>query len=208
VPRISPERREAKRGEIIAAARRCFSRAGFHQTSMPEIAAEAGLSAGAPYRYFASKEEIILAIAAEAFHLIFEPVRRLADATAAPALADLVAASLATIEQDTVTDEAGRAVPVAELLRCVVQTWSEILRSEEVRDGATAGFEGVRGSIADALRRGQAAGTMPPDADPDLAARAAMGLLHGLLLQRVAFGTADTGGLAEGIRAVLGGGAG
>ncbi|MEY9931120.1 hypothetical protein ABH926_005767 [Catenulispora sp. GP43] len=117
-----------------------------------------------------------------------------------------MAASLATIEQDTVTDAAGRTVPVEELLRCVVQTWSEILRSEEVRDGATAGFEGVRRSIADALRRGQGAGAIPPGADPDLAARAAMGLLHGLMLQRVAFGTTDTTGLAEGIRAVLGGG--
>ena len=66
MPRITPERREAKRAEIVAAARRCFSRDGFHQTSMPDIAAEAGVSAGAPYRYFASKEEIILAIAGDA----------------------------------------------------------------------------------------------------------------------------------------------
>lgn len=206
MPRISPERREAKRGEIIAAARRCFSRDGFHQTSMPEIAAEAGVSAGAPYRYFASKEEVILAIAGDAFQLIFEPVRRLAEATAAPTVADLVAASLATIEQDTVTDAAGGVVPVEELLRCVVQTWSEILRSEEVRGGAAEGFEGVRRSIAEALGRGQAAGAMPKNVDTDLAARTVMGLLHGLLLQRVAFGIADTKGLAEGVRAVLGGG--
>src|ERR1041385_5448735 len=87
VPRITPERREAKRAEIVAAARRCFSRDGFHQTSMPDIAAEAGVSAGAPYRYFASKEEIILAIAGDAFRLIFEPVERLGarhDAPPAP----------------------------------------------------------------------------------------------------------------------------
>ena len=173
---------------------------------MPEIAAEAGVSAGAPYRYFASKEEIILAIAGDAFQLIFEPVRRLAEATAAPTVADLVAASVATIEQNTVTDAGGGVVPVEELLRCVVQTWSEILRSEEVRDGAAEGFEGVRRSIAEALRRGQAAGAMPETVDADLAARAVMGLLHGLLLQRVAFGGIETSGLAEGIRAVLSGG--
>ncbi|WP_106968974.1 helix-turn-helix domain-containing protein [Streptomyces sp. PRh5] len=34
--------------EIVAAARRRFSRDGFHQSSMPDIAAEAGVSAGAP----------------------------------------------------------------------------------------------------------------------------------------------------------------
>jgi AcrR family transcriptional regulator len=47
MPRITQERRDAKRANIVAAARRCFSRDGFHQTSMPEIAREAGVSAGA-----------------------------------------------------------------------------------------------------------------------------------------------------------------
>ncbi|MFJ9341987.1 helix-turn-helix domain-containing protein [Streptomyces sp. NPDC101733] len=48
VPRITDERRAANRAQIVAAARRCFSRDGFHQTSMPDIAAEAGVSAGPP----------------------------------------------------------------------------------------------------------------------------------------------------------------
>ena len=43
MPRITAERREARRTAILAAARRCFSRDGFHQTSMPDIAREAGL---------------------------------------------------------------------------------------------------------------------------------------------------------------------
>lgn len=205
MPRISPERREARRAEIVAAARRCFSRDGFHQTSMPEIAAEAGVSAGAPYRYFASKEEIILAIAGDAFRLIFEPVERLADGADAPSVADLVAASLETIARETVADAAGRPVAVEELLRCAVQTWSEMLRSDEVRGPAMEGFELVRSSIARALRRGQGARTVPAALDPERGARAVMGLLHGVLLQRVAFGLTDTAGFAEDVRAILGG---
>src|SRR5689334_6249736 len=59
VPRLTDERREARRAEIVAAARRCFARDGFHQTSMPDIAREAGMSAGAFYRYFPSKEDVI-----------------------------------------------------------------------------------------------------------------------------------------------------
>lgn len=205
MPRISAERREAKRAEIVAAARRCFSRDGFHQTSMPEIAAEAGVSAGAPYRYFASKEEIILAIAGDAFRLIFEPVERLADSADAPTVADLVAAALETMARETVTDAGGRRVEVEELLRCAVQTWSEMLRSDEVRGPATEGFELVRRSIARALRRGQAAQTVPAGLDPERGARAVMGLLHGALLQRVAFGLTDTAGFAEDVRVILGG---
>jgi TetR/AcrR family transcriptional repressor of uid operon len=52
-----------RRGEILAAAQACFARSGFHQTSMQEICAEAGMSPGNLYRYFRSKEDIIAGIA-------------------------------------------------------------------------------------------------------------------------------------------------
>lgn len=52
-----------RRDEILSAAQRCFARSGFHQASMQEICAEAGMSPGNLYRYFASKEAIILGIA-------------------------------------------------------------------------------------------------------------------------------------------------
>ncbi|MBW8794123.1 MAG: TetR/AcrR family transcriptional regulator [Streptomyces sp.] len=205
MPRITPERREAKRAEIVAAARRCFSRDGFHQTSMPDIAAEAGVSAGAPYRYFASKEEIILAIASDAFRLVFEPVERLAASTDHASVADLLAASLDALNADTVTDSAGRQVPVDELLRCAVQSWSELLRNDAVRARAVEGFQGVLHSITEALRRGRAAGSVPPSVEPEHGARVVMGLLHGCLLQRVAFGLTDTTGFGDDVRTLLGG---
>ncbi|MEJ0078711.1 MAG: TetR/AcrR family transcriptional regulator [Alphaproteobacteria bacterium] len=52
-----------RRSEILSAAQTCFARAGFHQTSMQEICAEAGMSPGNLYRYFRSKEDIIAGIA-------------------------------------------------------------------------------------------------------------------------------------------------
>lgn len=67
-----PQRSEAlsaqqdeRRAHILDAARTCFSRAGFHRTSMQEICAEAKMSPGGLYRYFASKDAIIEAIAQE-----------------------------------------------------------------------------------------------------------------------------------------------
>lgn len=203
MPRLTPERREAKRAEIVAAARRCFSRDGFHQTSMPDIAAEAGVSAGAPYRYFAGKDEIILAIAGDAFRLIFTPIEQLAAGTTAATVADLVTASLQALSAKTVTDAAGHEVPVEELLRCAVQTWSELLRNDDAHAHALDGFESVRASIADALRRGQAAGTVALTVDPDRVARVVMGLLHGFLLQRVAFGLTDTTGFNDDLQTLL-----
>ena len=205
MPRISSERREAKRAEIVAAARRCFARDGFHQTSMPDIAAEAGVAVGAPYRYFASKEEIILAIAGDAFRVIFGPVQRLADQTSALTVADLLAAAASAISGDFAVDGAGVPVPVDEMLRCAVQAWSEILRNEGVRGQAMEGYEQVRRSIASALQRGQAAGTVPAGLEPGDGARAFMALLHGLILQRTAFGLQDTESFIRAASALLGG---
>jgi AcrR family transcriptional regulator len=52
-----------RRDEILAAAQSCFARSGFHQASMQEICAQAGMSPGNLYRYFRSKEDIIAGIA-------------------------------------------------------------------------------------------------------------------------------------------------
>lgn len=56
---------EQRRAQILAAARLCFARSGFHGAAMQGICAEARMSPGALYRYFPSKEAIIEAIAEE-----------------------------------------------------------------------------------------------------------------------------------------------
>ena len=63
MPKVTEQHREARRAQILNAARRCFVRQGFHETSMQELLAEAGLSSGAVYGYFSSKDELIVAIA-------------------------------------------------------------------------------------------------------------------------------------------------
>ncbi|MEA5365508.1 helix-turn-helix domain-containing protein [Amycolatopsis sp., V23-08] len=204
MPRITAERRAANRSQIVAAARRCFSRDGFHQTSMPDIAAEAGVSVGAPYRYFASKEAIILEIAGDAFRVMFDPVEHFADAAGDVTVADLVAAAIEPVSGDVAVDGSGQAVPVDELLRCAVQAWGELLRHEGLRQHAEAGFEHVRGRIADALRTGQRAGSVPAELDPDRGARIVMALLHGFVLQYTAFGLDDTAGFTRDVRIALG----
>src|SRR5271170_18844 len=73
MPRISEEKRQARRDQILAASWRCFSRRGIHSTSMEEIIREADLSFGAVYLYYKSKEELILA----AFSAAFEEMRAL-----------------------------------------------------------------------------------------------------------------------------------
>src|SRR5215210_5066702 len=60
---LNVQRHTDRRDEILDAAQSCFVRTGFHQTSMQEICAAAGMSAGNLYRYFPSKEAIIAGIA-------------------------------------------------------------------------------------------------------------------------------------------------
>src|SRR5437763_964836 len=52
-----------RRSQIIEAAIVCFAKRGFHQTSMHDISAEAGISVGLIYRYFENKEAVISAMA-------------------------------------------------------------------------------------------------------------------------------------------------
>ena len=53
---------DAQRARILDAAKQCFIEEGFHAATMAEIAARAGMSAGLIYRYFESKNAIVLAI--------------------------------------------------------------------------------------------------------------------------------------------------
>jgi AcrR family transcriptional regulator len=60
--RASAQLQSDRRTEILDAAERCFARSGFHQASMHDICAEAGMSPGNLYRYFPSKEALIAGI--------------------------------------------------------------------------------------------------------------------------------------------------
>jgi TetR/AcrR family transcriptional repressor of uid operon len=61
-PRTRAERRDQQVQRILEAAKTCFVRSGFQGASMQQICAQAGMSPGALYRYFPSKEAIIGAI--------------------------------------------------------------------------------------------------------------------------------------------------
>jgi TetR/AcrR family transcriptional regulator, repressor for uid operon len=62
MPKLKPAIQQARRDHILNAAEQCFARAGFHRTTMQDICREAGVSAGAFYVYFDSKEALIAGI--------------------------------------------------------------------------------------------------------------------------------------------------
>jgi AcrR family transcriptional regulator len=56
------ERRARTRAALLRAAGRVFAEHGFHQATLEAVAGEAGVSKGALYHYFPSKEQLFLAL--------------------------------------------------------------------------------------------------------------------------------------------------
>jgi AcrR family transcriptional regulator len=61
-PRVSEAHKEQRRQSILDAAMGLFISRGYQLTTIDQIAAVAGLSVGALYRYFRTKDEILLAL--------------------------------------------------------------------------------------------------------------------------------------------------
>lgn len=62
-----PDVSEERRSQILDAASRVFAKLGFQQARMDDIVKESGLSKGALYWYFKSKDEIVMAILSSLF---------------------------------------------------------------------------------------------------------------------------------------------
>lgn len=62
--RITAEEKLATRKRILSAARQLFRTKGFHAATTRDIAKEVGIATGTMFNYFASKEAIVLELAA------------------------------------------------------------------------------------------------------------------------------------------------
>jgi AcrR family transcriptional regulator len=96
-PRRRPrqaERRAQTRARLLKAAGKVFARHGYERATLDAIAEEAGLSKGAVYYNFASKEELFLALLEERLVGQFEGVERAFEQTAPPERQSEVAAQL------------------------------------------------------------------------------------------------------------------
>lgn len=59
MPKVVPEYKVAARAKIIDSARRVFSKNGYHASTMDDVAKEVGVSKGALYACFRSKEDLL-----------------------------------------------------------------------------------------------------------------------------------------------------
>jgi TetR/AcrR family transcriptional regulator, transcriptional repressor of aconitase len=176
MPKVSQQHLERRRQQILDAAAGCFAAQGFHATSMQDIFAAAGLSAGAVYRYFPSKTGLIRAIAAEA---LAQALPALDSAAGGDADIPGVLAALVAELRD------GR---LARLRPVILQVWAEAVRDEELAELARATLAQLHAGIAALLDRLAAQGRIPADTDTAAAARLILATLQGYVIQLGVFG--------------------
>jgi AcrR family transcriptional regulator len=174
MPKISQLRRDARRQQILDAALECFSEEGFHQTGMAEIVWRSGLSHGAVYGYFPSKDDIIEALADDR-HQREALLNAVALQSRDPidGLHRLVRAYGAWLNDPKGTP--GRRVGV--------HGWAEALRNDRVRALVVAGIDVPRTIIAELIERGQRSGQISRRVSADAIAKSLIALFQGLVLQ-------------------------
>jgi TetR/AcrR family transcriptional regulator, transcriptional repressor of aconitase len=194
MPKVSQEHRERRRQQILDAARECFRKQGFHNTSMQDIFKASGLSAGAVYRYFPSKHQLVREIALGS---LSQALGRL-DLAGAPAGAVTYAGANAPEETGALGEtgasggEAPRDMadivaalagvfavdgPLAGIRPIVMQVWAE------------AGLDPEMATIArDVLSQlmEQIEAVLPPGVPPEVA-RLLMATVQGFLVQSLVF---------------------
>ncbi|WP_407561178.1 TetR/AcrR family transcriptional regulator [Streptomyces sp. 184] len=199
--RVSQAHLDARRRQILDGARRCFTRNGFHATSMQDVFQETGLSSGAVYRYFRGKDELITAVAEEAFEWMreaFESATR--DAPLRPL--DEVVAGVLSRALDEQARRAGAERPGA-FAELIVQVWSETLRSEALAVTLNTGYERMRETWGGVVVTYQEAGLLRADVPTDHVVRTLMALAQGFIVQRALFKDADSEMLRNGLRALM-----
>lgn len=196
MPKVLPEYLEQRRQQILDAAAACFARRGFHQATMQDICDEAQLSPGALYRYFRSKEEIIVAMCERAY---VQDVDTISAATAEQGtqaiFAELIRAFF--IEFDTV-----RAIESCVL---IAELTTEAPRNAEIRELLKHTNAERRVPLKGIVSAAQERGEIDPSLDAESVARVMVGVFQGLIMQRLVEPDLDVESYASVLRSMFGG---
>ncbi len=193
MPKVTQQYRDARRGEILAAARRCFLRDGFHATSMQDLFAEAGLSSGAVYSYFPSKDDMIIAIAEENIQGVVAMIHTSATQQPGRSVGAVMADVLSTVQAGHDSDGLGGLA---------LLVWAEALRNPSLAARFNELLRPMRADVAEVVRANQSSGDLPADATPDAVAGVLISLVPGYLVQLSLLGPEAVDGIPDAVRAL------
>jgi AcrR family transcriptional regulator len=176
MPKVTEEHRQARRDLILDAAYKCFLLNGFHRTSMKDICREAGVSVGAVYLHFKSKDEIIEAI----WKMTQEArVDRFDSAMQSSSVMQAMAVISAQFSRKLGQPDADRA------WQLYVQLLAESSRNPQVREQVRQGWDLMGKQFALAVQRGKARGEFATTTDPYNIGRLWAAVHDGLVLQKI-----------------------
>src|SRR5215470_5303047 len=156
MPRITEERREARREQILDAARACILEHGLEAVSMEMIIARSGLSTGAVYRYFKGKDEIIEAAFTAATREIGAAVAPIL-ASPEPGLPAQLAGKLLAAWVSYSRSGVGAAAGI-DRMPAALHGWSYAQTDPQLKAALQAGFRDFRELCVPIIKRWQTDG--------------------------------------------------
>ena len=189
MPRITEERREARREQILDAARACLLEHGLEAVSMEMIIARSGMSTGAVYRYFKGKDEIIgAAVAASASEIggAVAPILVNATTRVPSELVEELLAAWVDYSRSGVGAAAG-----IDRMPAALHGWSYAQTDPDLKAALQAGLRGFREACIPFVKQWQADGVVAASAEPDSVAQLLLSIFLGFVAQRSLTGDAD-----------------
>jgi AcrR family transcriptional regulator len=193
MPKVTLEYRDARREQILTAARRCFLRDGFHATSMQDLFAEADLSSGAVYRYFASKDDVIIAIAEENMRDVVAMIHDVASISPGRPVGAVLAEVLRMVRaKDARTG----------LARLALLAWSEALRNPVLASRFSDLVAQIRADLTELARNHQSSGNLTRQVPADALAAVFFAVVPGYILQLATLGSQAVDGVPAAVEAM------
>jgi AcrR family transcriptional regulator len=180
MPRISEEKRAERRGAIVLAGAKCFAQRGFRATSVDDIIAAAGTSAGGFYTYFANKDELIVEIAETTVQRLTALVQQAAENPRNASLADAMVEVLDGLS--VLSESQGRLALIA---------WGETQSDPMVAALGKREVLRVRTALRDLARQARSRGDLPRSSNLDAYATLLLSLLTGFVMQSMITGESD-----------------
>jgi TetR/AcrR family transcriptional repressor of uid operon len=161
-----------RRTHILDAAERSFVRAGFHRATMQDVAAEAGMSPGNLYRYFASKDALVAGLCERDRNGLSRQFAEVRESGA-----DFLAAFRELGRRHFSDEMCGKA-------QLCLEIWAEATRNPAVAALQTDFDNGLNEQFISAFEIAKQAGAIDPSVDSRFVASIVSKLGDGLFVRR------------------------
>jgi len=164
------QRSEETRAKILESAIKLFSNQGFNKASVDDICKEAGISKGAFYHHFKSKQELFLALLDGWLTTIDNAIEASRDKNAPETFMQMTEAF------PYIFETAGEGLPM------FLEFWLQASRDKKIWEASIAPYRRYHKHFTSLIKKGVEEGSFV-DVDPELTSRMIVSTAMGLLLQ-------------------------